>query len=125
MKIQKLKFFSKKKLSRGSHLRRLARYDNNIIIDKRNLLNIATLLMLIYFIFHSIYGSRGIIAYFQLKNELQKSHLQLDELKAHRLENENRTKLLRPESLDRDMLDQQIRKVLGFSKQNEKIFKKK
>lgn len=79
--------------------------------------------MLLYFVFHSIYGSRGIIAYFKLQAELESSHKNLDQLRAERLEIENRAKLLRPGSLDRDMLDEKTRNVLGLSSPKEKIFK--
>lgn len=79
--------------------------------------------MLLYFVFHSIYGSRGIIAYFKLQAELESSHKKLDQLRSERLEIENRTKLLRPGSLDRDMLDEKTRNVLGLSLPKEKIFK--
>ena len=41
------------------------------------------------------------------------------------LEIENRTKLLRPGSLDKDMLDEKIRNVLGLSEPKEKIFRAK
>ncbi len=90
---------------------------------RKSAFNGIILLMLLYFVFHSIYGSRGIIAYFTLQAELENSHIKLDKLRAERLEIENRTKLLRPGSLDKDMLDEKIRNVLGLSKPKEKIFK--
>ena len=92
-------------------------------ISKKNAFNILVFLMLIYFVFHSIYGSRGIIAYFKLQSELERSHNKLEILRAERLEIENRTKLLRHGSIDRDMLDEKIRNILGFSTPKEKIFK--
>lgn len=78
--------------------------------------------MLGYFIFHSIYGSRGIIAYFKLQSELERSRITLESLRHERLEVENRTKLLRPGSLDKDMLDEKVRSVLGVVKPTEHIF---
>ena len=80
---------------------------------KKTALNILILFMLIYFVFHSIYGSRGIIAYFKLQAELENAHLKLESLRSERLEIENRAKLLRPGSLDKDMLDEKARNVLG------------
>lgn len=78
--------------------------------------------MLGYFIFHSIYGSRGILAYFKLQSELERSRITLESLRHERLEVENRTKLLRPGSLDKDMLDEKVRSVLGVAKPTEHIF---
>ena len=96
---------------------------NSFIFTRKKVINILMLLMLMYFIFHSIYGSRGILAYFKLQAELNNSHKKLELLRAERLEIENRTKLLRHESIDKDMLDEKIRNVLGFSAPEEKIFK--
>ncbi|PCJ29631.1 MAG: hypothetical protein COA94_00865 [Rickettsiales bacterium] len=90
---------------------------------RKTLSNALILLMLLYFVFHSIYGSRGILAYFTLQAELESSHKKLELLRAERLEVENRTKLLRPGSLDRDMLDEKTRNVLGLSSPKEKLFK--
>ncbi len=81
------------------------------------------LLMLVYFVFHSIYGRRGIIAYFKLQSDFKESEKKLELLRAERLESENRTKLLRPGSLDRDMLDEMTRNVLGFSSEKESVYK--
>lgn len=93
-------------------------------ISKKQLANIFAILMLLYFVFHSIYGSRGILAYFKLQAELDHAHHTLKALRATRLEIENRTKLLRNESIDKDMLDENIRNVLGFSAPHEQVFKK-
>lgn len=96
---------------------------NSFNFTKKGAFNVLMLLMLLYFIFHSVYGSRGILAYFKLQAELSSSHKKLELLMAERLEIENRTKLLRHESIDKDMLDEKIRNVLGFSAPGEKIFK--
>lgn len=91
-------------------------------ITKRSILNTLVFLVLLYFVFHSIYGSRGLIAYFKLHSELDHAKETLEMLRHDRLEIENRTKLLRPGSMDRDMLDEKVRSILGFSKESEKVF---
>ncbi len=96
---------------------------NSFKLTKKSAFNAIIFLMLLYFVFHSIYGSRGIIAYFKLQSELEDSHIKLEQLRTERLEIENRTKLLRPGSLDKDMLDEKIRNVLGLSEPKEKIFR--
>ena len=96
---------------------------NSFTFTKKKAFNVVVFLMLSYFVFHSIYGSRGVLAYFKLQAELSRSHKKLEFLRAERLEIENRTKLLRHESIDKDMLDEKIRNVLGFSAPEEKIFK--
>lgn len=94
-------------------------YINN---RKRLLINTLLSLLLIYFVFHSFYGNRGIIAYFTLSQKLQKSYSELESLRAERVELEHKVKLLRPESLDQDMLDQEARRVLGIASSKEQVF---
>ena len=88
-------------------------------------LNIIVFSILIYFIFHSIYGNRGIIAYFKLQSETNKYKEELANLRQKRLEIENETKLLRPGSIDKDLLDEKIRSMLGYARNKEKIFSSK
>lgn len=90
--------------------------------SKKIILNIFLFLLLAYFIYHSIYGSRGIIAYFSLNHQLEKAYSALEALRDERIELEHKVKLLRPESLDRDMLDQEARRVLGVAMPNEQVF---
>ena len=80
--------------------------------------------MLLYFVFHSIYGSRGVLAYFKLQAELGNAHNKLNLLRAERLEIESRAKLLRPGSLDKDMLDEKARNTLGIASPNEQVFQR-
>ena len=95
-----------------------------IQLTRKAVFNIIILVLLLYFTFHSIYGNRGVVAYFKLQAELESTHNKLDMLRAERLEIENRAKLLRPESLDIDMLDEKARNILGVSAPNEQVFKK-
>ncbi len=92
------------------------------MFHKKQILNIASIFILIYFVFHSIYGNKGILAYFRLQAELDLAHQKLKLLRVERLEIENQTKLLRNESLDKDMLDEKIRSVLGVSAPGEQVF---
>lgn len=93
------------------------------IFKIQSVLNIVVLLLICYFVFHSIYGSKGVISYFKLQAQLNNQHQKLSSLRAERLEIENGTKLLRDDSIDQDMLDEKIRTVLGLSQSNEKIVK--
>ncbi|XVN43490.1 MAG: septum formation initiator family protein [Candidatus Rickettsia vulgarisii] len=95
---------------------------NSIRKSKKTILNVFLFLLLAYFVFHSIYGNRGIIAYFSLNRKLEKAYSELETLKAERVELEHRVKLLRPESLDKDMLDQEARRILGMALPNEQVF---
>lgn len=93
----------------------------HILSDKKLAFNALLLLILLYFIFHALAGNRGIIAYFKLNQQIAKSAAELDDLRAERIELEHRVKLLKS-PLDKDMLDEQARKILGVSGPNEKVF---
>lgn len=94
-----------------------------ITLNRKLVSNVVIIFMLAYFVFHSIYGSRGIIAYFKLQAELKNSHIKLEELRYERLEIENRAKLLRLESLDLDMVDEKARNSLAVSAPEEQVFR--
>ncbi len=95
-----------------------------IQLTRNAVFNIIILLLLLYFVFHSIYGNRGVVAYFKLQAELESMYNKLQLLRAERLEVENRAKLLRPESLDIDILDEKARNILGIIAHNEQVFKR-
>lgn len=89
---------------------------------KKIILNIFLALLLGYFVFHCIYGNKGIIAYLKVNRQLEKAYDELKLLRAERVELEHNVKLLRTESLDKDMLDEQARKVLGIAAPSEQVF---
>jgi len=67
-----------------------------------------------YFIYHSIQGDRGILAWVQLQDRLLQIQSQLKEITQARQELEEKVHDLRPESINRDLLDQQVRERLGY-----------
>ncbi len=95
---------------------------SKVRLSKKIVFNIIISLLLIYFTFHSIYGNRGIIAYFKLSQQLEKSAAELASLRAEHIETAHKVKLLRPETLDKDMLDQQVRNILGMAASKEQVF---
>jgi cell division protein FtsB len=74
-----------------------------------------------YFAYHLAHGDRGYFAWKGLQYKLAAAERQYDEKLAERQALENRVKLLRPGSLDPDMLDERARAVLGFVKPGERV----
>jgi cell division protein FtsB len=72
-----------------------------------------------YFLYHTVEGERGWVAKVHLQNETVTAEETLAKLKEEREALEHRVKLIRPESLDPDLLDEQARKTLNYSKPNE------
>jgi cell division protein FtsB len=67
-----------------------------------------------YFAYHALQGDRGLIAWWNLRHEIEQTDLTLSEVTAEKQALERRVSLLRPESLDRDMLEERARLMLGF-----------
>jgi len=66
-----------------------------------------------YFAFHAVEGERGLRAYFALNLQTELVREERDALRHDRKTIERRVNLLKPESLDLDMLDERARKVLN------------
>ena len=87
--------------------------------DTRKLLRafsapVACLCAIGYFAYHTLQGHRSLITYVHLENELALAELELAAAAQRRLRLERRVALLRPENIDRDILDEQARRVLGL-----------
>jgi cell division protein FtsB len=67
-----------------------------------------------YFGYHALTGDRSLLAYFRITDEIKAAKAELAQVQAERKKLEHRVSLLRPESLDPDMLDERARWSLGF-----------
>ncbi len=92
------------------------------VINKKLLLHYALVGVFLYFVFHVIYGNRGILAYFKLHTKIEQATQELDVVRAERLDLEHKVNSLKTESLDRDMLDEEARRGLGLASEKEKVF---
>jgi len=70
--------------------------------------------LMVYFGYHVLQGDRGLIAWWNLRYEIERTDMALFEVTAEKEALERRVSLLRPESLDRDMLEERARIMLGF-----------
>lgn len=83
-----------------------------------------TLAVVGYFIYHSTQGERGILAWINLQDRLHQAQQHLDQTVSYRKLLEEKVKGLRPESLNRDLLDQQVRLLLGYTHPDEVVILK-
>ena len=72
-----------------------------------------------YFAFHLVEGDRGLVAWARLSQQVRDARATLTEAEAERTTLERRVQLLRPEHLDRDMLDERARSQLNLVGPNE------
>jgi len=74
-----------------------------------------------YFLYHTIEGERGWVAQMHLQNQVDAAQESLAKLQKDREALEHRVHLMRPDSLDPDLLEEESRKTLNYSKPNEII----
>ena len=68
-----------------------------------------------YFAYHAVHGDHGLYASWTLKETQQRLESERDSLAEVREELEHKVALMRPESLDPDMLDEQARLRLNLA----------
>jgi cell division protein FtsB len=72
-----------------------------------------------YFAFYLIFGGRGLVALGRLEDTSAQRKTEYAELKDRRGRIEANVHLMRPNSLDPDMADEQVRRGLGYTKPDE------
>ncbi len=82
---------------------------------------VAGITMVVYFAYHAIQGDRGFIALGKLEHQVSNLDDKLADLQKERAKLENQVGLLRPDSLDPDMLEERARIVLGYARADEII----
>lgn len=75
--------------------------------------------LLLYFAYHAVQGERGLIAWARLSKDIGTTQAALSVSRAEQRLLEGRVALLRAESLDQDMLDEQARRMLNLVRPGE------
>ena len=78
-------------------------------------------LALVYFGYHVVQGDRGLITWIQKSQQIELANIELAALRTRYKELNHRTSMLRPESLDLDLLDERVRIVLNKIRNDEVI----
>lgn len=74
-----------------------------------------------YFGYHAIQGEHGVLAWLQLEKDLRIAEANAAVLAVERQELEHRVQLLRPNSLDPDLLEERARLVLNYGRAGEML----
>lgn len=69
-----------------------------------------------YFLFHTIEGDRGWLAMVRLQNQVNAAKTDLSQLQKEHQQLDHEVHLMRPGSLDPDLLDEKSRELLDYSK---------
>jgi cell division protein FtsB len=70
--------------------------------------------LMCYFAYHLVQGERGLLSWLRLTQEVKLAKTRLADLDSEREALDRRVSLLRPEHLDRDMLDERARATLNL-----------
>ena len=76
---------------------------------------------MVYLSFHMIQGDRGLIAYWQIRTNIEDARRIYNDELSLKLKLQNKVNLMRSSSLDRDILEEQARYLLGYSREDELI----
>lgn len=85
----------------------------------QTILSVLAACIVVYFLYHTIQGDHGWMAMLRLKNEVAVSQSNLSQLQKEHEDLDHRIHLMRPDSLDPDLLDEESRKALDYTKPNE------
>jgi cell division protein FtsB len=72
-----------------------------------------------YFVYHLIEGDHGLLAWVRLTREIREENAKLEEVRAQRAALDLKVSNLRPEHIDPDLLDEQVRSTLNLVAPNE------
>lgn len=75
----------------------------------------------VYFAYHTVQGDRGLLAWWRLRHEISEAQTTLDRVQGQRDAMERRAGLLRPDSLDPDMLEERARVMLDAGRDDEVV----
>jgi cell division protein FtsB len=78
---------------------------------------------LAYFAYHAVEGNRGLLSYFRTSQQIADARAQLEEVQAERRALEHRVGLLRSDNLDRDLLEEQARAILNYTRRDEIVLR--
>ena len=77
--------------------------------------------VLAYFLFHTIQGDRGVVAWLMLKQDLRVADTRLAAIEDERMMLANRVARLSPKTLDADLLEEQVRLMLNHAAEDEVV----
>ena len=86
---------------------------------RRSWFLILAVITIFYFGSYAIYGERGVRKYLYLRHEVEYAQNLANQYKNQKEQLNTEVKLLSPESLDLDLLDERVRVVLNFVEKDE------
>ncbi len=90
-------------------------------VFRQNLIAVIGVCLSFYFCYHLIAGERSYLRLVSLNRQIETTEKQYTLSSAEREALEQKVVMMRPGSVNRDLLEEQSRKVLGFHYKDEKV----
>lgn len=91
----------------------------NRFLIRQNLLTLMGLCLCLYFSYHALQGQRSLGALNALEKQIETLSQKNDTLLKEKLEIEQKVVMMRPGSLNRDLLEERARLTLGYRHKDE------
>lgn len=88
---------------------------------RQHMIAIIGVCLCIYFVYHAIHGQRSLMRLSSLDSQIETMSQKHDTLKTKRIALEKKVKMLRPGSLDLDLLEEKVRLTLGYKHPDEHV----
>ncbi len=92
---------------------------------RQNLIIVIGVCLSFYFCYHLIAGERSYLRLLSLNHQITTTEKEYETASAERATLEQKVVMMRPGSVNRDLLEEQARSVLGFHYPDEKVIIKK
>lgn len=89
---------------------------------RHNLVAVIGVCLTVYFAYHAILGERSALRLMAINHAVERVSEDVEHLHRDRVALESRVAKMRPGQVDRDLLEERARLVLGFRRPDEKVW---
>lgn len=90
-------------------------------IVRENLISLIGICLCLYFTYHAVQGNRSFMRLFALNSQIETMSQEEQILSGQRTLLEEKVAMMRPGSLNRDLLEERARVVLGYKNENDVV----
>lgn len=92
---------------------------NSNKINRKNITSAILVILIIYFMFYFLFGRYGFIEHSKIQREITVQSQELEQIETENGKLSNNINSLKSHSLDKDLLDEQVRRNLGYVDKDE------
>ncbi len=99
----------------------MKRFIEKRYILRQNMMAVIGICLSVYFCYHLVAGQRGYLSLVSLDRQNVQISADYEGLKSTRIDIEEKVLMMRPGSIDRDLLEERVRYVLGYRYSDELV----